>query len=806
MDAVAGPPDGQDMPMPAPATVVVDRAGAVAGWSHEAARLLARPADAVTGRPLTELLSAGATWGPGESARTPRPGPGRTRLRHAHGNGVDVAFWATALAGEAGALLINFVPADTAAGWGQGTALLRSLMDQKEIGIALRDTDLRLERTNITSGMFGAPAMEPGDRFTPVVWGSDAAVAESILTRVVETGVPVVSWQHKWRSGQRPPQDRTVSVSAFRLQDARSEPSGVAVVVEDVTEPERIRRQRELLHSAATRIGFSLDARNIAQALADVISDITDFVAVDLTRAVLTGVEPAPAVRGRNRLVRAAAAATDGWPERMLDIGEEQPPLPDTAQVRKILRGHPVVLDRQAVSRTLEEDEHLVALLVPDGAHSLMVAPLFAHGILLGAVSAWRTEHSPAFQSDEVQLLKEISSRAALGIDNARRYAYQHRAVAELQARLLPRAVTDLTAAHTVGAYASAGGGAGVGGDWFDVIALPSLRVAFVVGDVVGHGLPAAAGMGRLRTAVQNFATLELEPTEVLAHMEDLMQRLAAEIPVSLSDTTLATCLFAVYDPTTRQCTFASAGQPPPVVVRPDGGTEQVDVPQGPPLGVGGVPYESSTITLEPGSVLALFTDGLPALRPHAHGDGVGRVEQELGELCRGRHTLEETGEALLAAADRTEPRDDAAVLLARTHAVDPDAVAAWEFPAEAGSAAEARAAATRQLDAWGLADLSFTTELVVSELVTNAVRYAWGPIRVRLIRDEVLICEVSDHSNTQPRLMRAGGTDEGGRGLFIVAQCTTRWGCRYGRRGKTIWTEQPLDAVGSPLVAPEGG
>ncbi|GHJ36741.1 SpoIIE family protein phosphatase [Streptomyces sp. TS71-3] len=804
MTAPAGPPDDQGFCLPALATAIVDGTGTIVGWSAEAARLLARSAEDVTGRPAGELLADGARWKPGEKGPLPPPGPGRTVLRTADGEGVEVAFWAAVMGGTAGAMLVHFVPVDVAVEWGQGIGLLRALLGQHEIGISLRRPDLTLERTNITSGMFGAPALKPGDRFDDVVWSRDAAEAESILGQVVETGVPAISRQHQWRSLRTPPQEHTVSVSAFRMEDARGEPSGVAVIVEDVTEQERIRRQRELLHSAATRIGFSLDVRRTAQALADVVHEIADVVTVALAPSVLAGRELVPTVRASTPLVTAAVSAARELPEEFLSVGRQQPRIPDSVQLREVLQGRSVVLSKEEAVRSLREDEDLIAQLIPPDGGSLVVAPLFARGLMLGTVAAWQTADSPAFEDDEVQLLGEICSRAALGIDNARRYAHEHQAAVGLQERLLPRPVTDVTAAHTVGAYAPAGGGAGVGGDWFDVIELPSLRVAFVVGDVVGHGIQAAAGMGRLRTSVQNFAILELEPAELLGHMEDLVQRLAAERPTPGSETIGATCLFAVYDPTTRQCTFANAGQPPPVLVRPDGSTAPVDVPPGPPLGVGGVPYESTTVTLEPDTLLALFTDGLLALAPYADGDGDGQrsVERRLAELYREGRSLEAMGDDLLAGAVRSEPRDDIAVLLARVNAVDPGSVAVWEFPAEAGSVAEARTAVIGQLEAWDLTHLVFTTELVVSELVTNAVRYAWAPIRVRLLRDQVLICEVSDPSNTQPRLMRAGGTDEGGRGLFIVAQCTTRWGCRYGSRGKTIWTEQPLQAGESPLIS----
>ncbi|GHJ40796.1 SpoIIE family protein phosphatase [Streptomyces sp. TS71-3] len=794
METPIGLPDDQGFCLPALALAVVDRSGSIVGWSSQAERLLNLPSSAVSDLPVDGLLAAGAQWAPREMTGLPRPGPGRTRLRHADGGDVEIVFWVEAMGGEAGLLLIHFVAAEAAVEWGQGVALLRTLLDQQEVGISLRDTHLRLERTNITSGMFGAAAPEPGE--TPdedVVWAEDTAEAEAILGEVLDTGVPVVSREHQWRSGQTPSQDRTVSVSAFRMADARSEPSGVTEIVRDVTEQDRIRRQRELLHSASSRIGFSLDVNEIAQALADVVLGNSDLVTVDLNATMFSGDVMAPAFRGDTTLVRAAFAGVDHWPEGMLGVGESQPRMPDTTEVEEVREGHPVRLTRDEVIHAMDGNDNLTRLFVPDDAHSLVVSPVFARGMMLGAICAWRTGNSPAFDDDEVRLLGDIGSRAALGVDNARRYAYEHRTALGLQEGLLPRAVSDLTPAHTVGAYAPAGGRNEVGGDWFDVIELPSLRVAFVVGDVVGRGLPAAAGMGRLRTAVQNFALLELEPAEVLTRIEDLVQRLAAETPTIRSDTSGATCLYAVYDPTTRQCTFANAGQPAPLLVRPDGHSEQLDVPPGPPLGVGGMPYQSTTITLEPGGILALFTDGLLELEPYTAADGANRVEQRLAELYREGRSLEQMGDHLLEPTTRTELRDDIAVLLARTNAVDPDSVATWEFPAEAASVAAGRSAAARQLDAWGLPELAFTTELIVSELVTNAVRHAWGPIGVRLIRDEVLICEVSDPSNTQPRLMRAGDTDEGGRGLFIVAQCTSRCGCRYASQGKTMWTEQSL-------------
>lgn len=773
------------------AAAVLDDSGEVVRWSGEAARLLGRGGDEVCGHAFRELLADAPGDGPYDAV----PASGRARLRSATGTEVAVDLYVTPLAGGDGGHLVLAAPAATALEWGQGVSLLRGLFRQHQLGFAVHDTDLRVVHTNITPEMFGVGSVAPGGRVDTVVCAEDAAAIEAVLGRVLETGIPIVGHEQRIRNAHGPEHSWVLSLSAFRLENARGEPSGVAAVIDDVTEQERLRRHRDLLHYSAARLGFSLDMVRTAQALAEVVvPGLGDLATVDLARPVLIGDEPTMALGGgESSLVRIAASYAGGdWPDGLLPVGGRYPALPDSPELRGIQQGESVVMDRRSVARALG-DGPLTKLLVPEGGHSLVVCPLFARGLMLGTVTAWRTRQPDPFDADEVELLAEISSRAALGIDNSRRYTREHRAAMALQERLLPRAVTDTPAAETVGIYRPAAGGAGVSGDWFDVITLPSLRVALVVGDVVGHGLPATATMGRLRTAIQTFADLELDPAEVLAHVEDLVQRLAAETPAGHRDTVGATCLYAVYDPTSGRCTFASAGQPPPILVLPDGTTRVVEVSPGPPLGVGGVPFESTTIDVEPGSVIALYTDGLFGIERYAADTGLRRLRDELAEHCRSGRPLDDIGPTLLSDTDDRPPRDDIALLLARTRAVAETNIASWEFPADLSAVAQAREATTRQLTAWRLEELAFTTELVVSELITNAIRYAGGPVSLRLIRDQVLICEVADPSNTQPRLLRAEATDEGGRGLFIVAQCTTRWGCRYGRQGKTIWTEQPL-------------
>ncbi|WP_236242581.1 SpoIIE family protein phosphatase [Streptomyces sp. CC228A] len=446
-------------------------------------------------------------------------------------------------------------------------------------------------------------------------------------------------------------------------------------------------------------------------------------------------------------------------------------------------------------------------------AHSLMVVPLVARGLVLGLLSLWRSRRLEPFEKDDLRVAEEFASRAAVCIDNARRYTQQHDAALTLQHSLLPHEVPRHPAVEVAHRYLPADAASGVGGDWFDVIPLSGLRVALVVGDIVGHGIHAAATMGRLRTAVHTLAHLDLTPDEVLSHLDDLVDRLAAEQepaggaepPGGPSPQVVgATCLYAVYDPVSRHCALARAGHPPPAVVPPDGEVRFLDLPAGPPLGLGGLPFESAELTLDEGSVLALYTDGLIQARVRDVDESLGELKEALAGPARPLEEVCAAVEATLLHDHATdEVADDAALLLARTRVLPAEQVATWRLPLEDTAPAEARSLTASQLARWDLADMAFTTELIVSELVTNAYRYGGGPITLRLIRDRTLICEVSDTSSTAPHLRRARSTDEGGRGLFLIAQLTERWGTRYGRDGKTIWTEQPLSSSASPLTLP---
>ncbi|MFI6056085.1 amino acid permease [Streptomyces violascens] len=378
---------------------------------------------------------------------------------------------------------------------------------------------------------------------------------------------------------------------------------------------------------------------------------------------------------------------------------------------------------------------------------------------------------------------------------------HEHTTALRLQRSLLPDTLPPHTAVELASRYVPADSRTGVGGDWFDAIPLSGTRVALVVGEVTGHGLRAAATMGRLRTGVRVLARLDLAPDELLFRLDDMVRQYAREEESKRGapgaarkpahDTVLeVSCLVAVYDPVSGRCTMARAGHPTAAVLQPDSDlTTCPELPACPPLGAGGLPYESTELELSPGSLIALFTDGLVQTTDDP-GEGICLLTETLAQY---RRPLEELCDRTVAALLPGPANDDATLLLARTRMLAEDQVTVWELPPDPAMVGDARNAATEQLGAWGLDDLAFTTELIVSELVTNAIRYAHGPVHVRLIRDQTLICEVSDTGHTSPHLRHAETDDEGGRGLFIIAQMAQRWGTRYTATGKTIWVEQAL-------------
>ncbi|MEU0075590.1 SpoIIE family protein phosphatase [Streptomyces sp. NPDC006332] len=548
------------------------------------------------------------------------------------------------------------------------------------------------------------------------------------------------------------------------------------------------RRRLELLSEASVRIGTTLDVRRTAEELAETaVPRLADFVTVDLPEAVLRGEEAADPLSDLRRAV--VHGIRDDLP--FTPAGKRSDFGPTTPQGRCLTSGQAVLEpDLKVAAGWLAQDpEHTERLLAH--VHSLIAVPLVARGVVLGIASFYRAQDPTPLGDDDRSLALELAARAALSIDNARRYTHERTMVLALQRRLLPHGLPDQDAVEVAHRYLPAE--ADVGGDWYDVIPLSGTRIGLFVGDVVGHGMLSAATMGRLRTAARSFAELDFPPDEVLIHLDNLVGRLDREDPDGEGAGIIgATCLYAVYDPTSQRCVMARAGHPPPAIVHPDGNVSYPDLPAGPPLGLGGLPFDAVEVDLPEDSQLVLYTDGLIEDRNR---DVDAVLDQLRGVLAHHpERAPEDTCQAILDEVAPAHPCDDIALLVARTHALDPRQIATWELPADPAFVGDVRASAVRQLADWGLDEAAFAAELILSELVTNAVRHGTGPIRVRLLHDRTLICEVSDTSNTAPHLRRAASTDEGGRGLFLVAQLARTWGTRYLAEGKVIWAECELD------------
>ncbi|WP_079085731.1 SpoIIE family protein phosphatase [Streptomyces dysideae] len=585
-----------------------------------------------------------------------------------------------------------------------------------------------------------------------------------------------------------------------RPTDRNGGPRGTVVTLRDSTElqalsgrAELARERLKLLYDAGLGIGTTLDMVRTADELAQVaVPRFADFVTVDLADGVLHGEEPTPTATDMRRVT--VCGIRDDHPlyekGRLIDF------LPSTPQARGYDTGRSELVTHLSTAAGWHvQDPERARDIVDYGIHSLVAAPIQARGVVLGMANFWRTKRHDPFDEEELSLAEELVARAAVSIDNARRYTREHALAVTLQRSLLPRALPEQSALDVGYRYIPAR--SGVSGDWFDVIPLPGNRVALVVGDVVGHGLHAAATMGRLRTAVHNFSTLDLPPDELLSHLDDLVGRIdqdESSCAEAAAEIVGATCLYAIYDPVTRRCVMARAGHLAPALVHPDGSVTFPDVPAGPPLGLGGMPFQTAELDLAEGSQLTLYTDGLIEDRTRDLDVGMELLRQALaGHADR---PPEESCQAVVDELLPSRPKDDVALLIARTRALPPNQVADWDVPRDPAAVSGMREAVSGTLEKWGLSELGFAMELVLSELITNAIRYGCEPIHVRLIRDRTLICEVADGSSTSPHLRYAATTDEGGRGLFLVSQMTERWGTRYTPEGKVIWAEQALPEI----------
>lgn len=570
-------------------------------------------------------------------------------------------------------------------------------------------------------------------------------------------------------------------------------PDGLTIYITDSTERHLREAEREAAERAAAERATLVG--KLTRMLAEAVT------AQDVVSAVAESV--LPPFRASGLLVHAlegdrlGVVGSVGYPAAFRDRLHGLPLRAD-APVSTALR------DRTPLFLSSEEEYQarfpdLEQLPAAGGKKSWAFLPLAVTGRPVGVlVVSFDRPHR--LGEDERTLLIAVSGLIAQALDRAGLYDDATTRARTLQRSLLPRALPKLAALSAAARYLPAAQSADVGGDWYDLIPLSADRVAVVIGDVMGHGMAEAATMGRLRTAARTLSELEQPPDEILAHLNGIVAEMGEDFFV--------TCLYGIYDPVSRQLSYSSAGHLPPAVVLPDGTGLFPSMVPDPPLGLAVPPFDTVDVDLPDGSLVALCTDGLVESPTRDIGSGIAQLAGTLREAVIGgrppgslQQVCDGLIDALLPASGRRG--DDAALLLVRTHGLPPQNVARWLLPEGPVAAGEARRHVREQLAAWELGeDLVMTTELVVSELVGNVVRHAKGPIRLRLLRSTSLTCEVSDTSPTTPHIRHASASDEGGRGLQLVAAMSQRWGTRQTADGKVIWSEQAIDPSSGPRSA----
>jgi Stage II sporulation protein E (SpoIIE)/GAF domain/Histidine kinase-like ATPase domain len=551
------------------------------------------------------------------------------------------------------------------------------------------------------------------------------------------------------------------------------------------TEPAETREHLAFLHGATVRIGADLELTQVVISLCETaVPHVADVAATYLYDHVLTDGElpggPGPDLP-RGGVLRQAAVTDGGRRRHVTLVGQVTAadltgPFASTAASGQLVMWPDPAQDR--------EDLPSVSCLLPSGwPGSLLAVPLRAGEHVLGFAVLLRTADREVFDETDVLTATLMADQAALGVHKALLFQREARVADALQRSMLPKRPPSLTGVEVAYRYLPGNPAAQVGGDWFDAIPLSGSRVALVMGDVMGHGVHSAAMMGQLRTAVRTLAALDPPPDQVLRHLDQLFEDTVGQA----EEQYFATCVYCVYDPLARRCAIANAGHVPPTFVHPDGRTESVPVPAGVPLGVGNVPFQTIEVAAPDGGLIALCTDGLVESRERDLTDGLAILRKSL----RGRDSSpDDLCEQVLRALHTDEREDDVALLIARFTGIPSGSVANWFMRPQPRAARHVRALVSSTLSEWGLDRHIDATELMATELVTNAIRYTTRPISLRLQSTGILRCEVTDDDHHLPVLCEPCDTDEGGRGLYLVSRLAHRWGATHTAAGKAVWFE----------------
>ncbi|MEU5316584.1 SpoIIE family protein phosphatase [Streptomyces sp. NPDC021056] len=792
------------------AVVVVDRDGLVSHWSRGARRLFGATKEQALGRPAADLLPvAGALpdlddpmpygvyaaydgLGPDlESSldgRLSYPAAGRARLTVSEPDRLDVLWWAYPLVGPGRERLL-VLAADAGA--------LRAEDPDDEIA-GERIAPAFALHTDFPG------AEELARRLPEILPSMSVEEGARIVAQILELGYPVLEFSQNDRVPVTPDWGvpRRIERRARRERAARAVAEGLPVPQELTDEGEdleytAVRERLEFLTEVSGRIGTSLDlSKTIIEVSRAVVPRFTDVAGTYLREQVVAGEGFPEGVPDTTTMWHRVALEHTDEPGRWDDVvpvGEAMPFPAHTPFFQCMTTGEPVLVPRiseqmgHAIASQFEKRD--IRPLIT--GRSMLVVPLKARNVVLGFMILLRHPERVEFNDMDRVTGAELAARAGLVLDNARMYTYQESVAETLQDSMLPHIPPRMAGCDIATRYLPGTLLGRVGGDWFDSVKLPGARTALVVGDVMGHGLNSAAMMGQLRTAVQTMAALDLPPAQLLRNLDDLAQR--------LGDTYLATCLYAVYDPIASELHIANAGHIPPVIVHAeDGRSELLDLPTGAPIGVGGVAFESVRVRVQPGDRLVMCTDGLVEVRGEDIGVGLATLCESAAHPAASMDDACDTIIRALAATFSEEGRggrkDDVALLMSRLNGIEPDDVAEWRLTPDPVEVGRARSVVREQLHDWGLARLADAAELLVSELVTNAVRHSRNrPLQLRLVRGDTLLCEVDDDDHDLPTLLSVGPEDEFGRGLRIVSTLAREWGTSRTKAGKTVWFELTL-------------
>ncbi|MGC9539402.1 SpoIIE family protein phosphatase [Streptomyces sp. UG1] len=786
------------------AVVVVDREGLVSHWSTGARRLFGASKEEALGRPAVDLLPVSGALpedddispygaysaydGLGHDLETSLdgrlyyPAAGRARLTVPDRDRVDVLWWAYPLVGPGPERLLVL-----------GADVGRLRQDD-------RDEDPGFERVAPAFALHTdfPGATELAGKLPEILPSMSVEESARIVGQILELGYPVLEFSQNDRVPVTPDWGvpRRVERRARRERAARAAAEGLPLPQEYADEAEdleyaAVRERLEFLNEVSGRIGTSLDlARTIIEVSKAVVPRFTDVAGTYLREQVVAGEGFPDGVPDTTTMWHRVAVEHTDEPGRWDDVvpvGEAMPFPAHTPFFQCMTSGEPVLVPRiseqmgHAIASQFEKRD--IRPLIT--GRSMLVVPLKARNVVLGFMILLRHPERVEFNDMDRVTGAELAARAGLVLDNARMYTYQESVAETLQDSMLPHIPPRMAGCDIATRYLPGTLLGRVGGDWFDSVKLPGARTALVVGDVMGHGLNSAAMMGQLRTAVQTMAALDLPPAQLLRNLDDLAQR--------LGDTYLATCLYAVYDPIASELHIANAGHIPPVLVRADDGrSELLDLPTGAPIGVGGVPFEAVRVRVDAGDRLVMCTDGLVEVRGEDIGVGLATLCESAAHPAA---SMDDACDTIIRSLNtRGGRKDDVALLMARLNGIEPDDVAEWRIARDPEEVGRARAVAREQLHDWGLAKLADTAELLVSELVTNAVRHSHGrPVELRLVRGDTLLCEVDDDDHELPTLLNAGPGDEAGRGLRVVSTLAREWGTSHTSAGKTVWFELTL-------------